>query len=280
MIAMLTDPLMQRALIIAAAVGLAGPVIGTYLVQRRMSLLGDGIGHVALTGVAAGWLAGSAANVAERDAWAVPGAILFAAAGAIIIEHIRAKEKVAADVIMAILFYGGIAGGVLLMGLAGGSGANLLGYLFGSISTASSTDVWVTLVLAAAVILIGIGLRSALFSVSHDGEFARTTGIPVHLLNIAVAIGAALTITVAMRVVGLLLVSGLMIVPVAVAQLFARSFSSTMNIAMAVGAVVCIAGLSITYFHDLQPGALIICLAIGLYVLAGVSRALVTLKPR
>ena len=278
MIAMLTDPLMQRALIIAAAVGLAGPVIGTYLVQRRMSLLGDGIGHVALTGVAAGWLAGSAANVAERDAWAVPGAILFAAAGAIIIEQIRSKEKVAADVIMAILFYGGIAGGVLLMGLAGGSGANLLGYLFGSISTASSADVWVTLALATVVILIGIGLRSALFSVSHDGEFARTTGIPVHLLNIAVAIGAALTITVAMRVVGLLLVSGLMIVPVAVAQVFARSFSSTMNIAMAVGAVVCVAGLSITYFHDLQPGALIICLAIGIYALAGVTRSLVTLK--
>ncbi|MEX0913657.1 MAG: metal ABC transporter permease, partial [Demequina sp.] len=134
--------------------------------------------------------------------------------------------------------------------------------------------------LASAVLLIGIGLRSALFSVSHDSEFARTTGIPVHLLNIAVAIGAALTITVAMRVVGLLLVSGLMIVPVAVAQLFARSFSSTMTIAMAVGATVCITGLSITYFHDLQPGALIICLAIGIYALGGVTRSLVTLKPR
>ncbi len=278
MIEMLGDPLMQRALIIAAAVGLAGPVIGTYLVQRRMALLGDGIGHVALTGVAAGWLAASLADVADRAAWAVPGAIIFATVGALIIEQIRSRGKIAADVIMAMLFYGGIAGGVLLMGIAGGSGANLLGYLFGSISTVSSTDVWMTVILAAAVIVVGIGIRPALFSVSHDTEFARTSGIPVQVLNIVVAIGAALTITVAMRVVGLLLVSGLMIVPVAIAQLFAKSFAATMNTAMIIGATVCLTGLSITYFHDLQPGALIICIAIGLYVSAGILKSLGTLK--
>lgn len=280
MIEMLQDPLMQRALIVALAVGLAAPVIGTYLVQRRMSLLGDGIGHVALTGVAAGWLAGNAAGLTERGEWAVPGAIVFATAGAVIIEQIRARGTVAADVIMAVLFYGGIAGGVLFIGLAGGSGANLLGYLFGSISTVSSADVWVTLALAAVVIALGVGLRASLFSVSHDNEFARTSGIPVHALNIAVAVSAALTITLAMRVVGLLLVSGLMIVPVAIAQLFAGSFARTMNIAMAVGAVVCVAGLAITYFHDLQPGALIIVLAIGLYGVAGTLRSLATLGAR
>ncbi|PKQ26454.1 MAG: ABC transporter [Actinobacteria bacterium HGW-Actinobacteria-4] len=280
MIDMLMDPFMQRALIVAGVVGLTGPVIGTYLVQRRMSLLGDGIGHVALAGVAAGWLAGSAANLADRSAWAVPGAIVFATIGALTIENIRSRGKVAADVIMAILFYGGIAGGVLLMGLAGGTGANLLGYLFGSISTVSSADVTVTVALGLAVLIVGLGLRPALFSVSHDNEFARTSGIPVHLLNVAVAIGAALTITVAMRVVGLLLVSGLMIVPVAIAQLFAKSFASTMNIAMGIGALVCLTGLSLTYFYDMQPGALIIVLAIGLYAFAGLVRTLGTLVTR
>src|SRR5690606_28413463 len=74
MTSLLQDPLMQRALLVALAVGLAAPVVGTYLVQRRLSLLGDGIGHVALTGVAAGWLAGSAAGLADRSSWAVPGA--------------------------------------------------------------------------------------------------------------------------------------------------------------------------------------------------------------
>jgi zinc transport system permease protein len=280
MIDMLTDPFMQRALIVAGIVGLTAPVIGTYLVQRRLSLLGDGIGHVALAGVAAGWLAGSVANVADRSAWAVPGAIVFATIGALTIESIRSRGKVAADVMMAILFYGGIAGGVLLMGLAGGTGANLMGYLFGSISTVSSTDVTLTIALGLVVLIVGLGLRPALFSVSHDNEFARTSGIPVHLLNVAVAIGAALTITVAMRVVGLLLVSGLMIVPVAIAQLFARSFATTMNIAMGIGAVVCLTGLSITYFYDMQPGALIIVLAIGLYALAGIVRSLGTLVSR
>lgn len=280
MTSLLQDPLMQRALLVALAVGLAAPVVGTYLVQRRLSLLGDGIGHVALTGVAAGWLAGSAAGLADRSSWAVPGAILFAVLGAVLIEQIRARGTVAADVIMAVLFYGGIAGGVLLIGVAGGSGASLLGYLFGSISTVSSADVWVTLVLAALVIALGVGLRPALFSVSHDPEFARTSGIPVQALNIAVAVGAALTITVAMRVVGLLLVSGLMIVPVAIAQLLASSFSRTMSIAMAVGAAVCVTGLTLTYFHDLQPGSLIIVLAIGVYVLVGAARALARLVAR
>lgn len=280
MISMLNEPFMQRSLIVAATVGIAAPVIGTYLVQRRMSLLGDGIGHVALTGVAAGWLAGSWAGVADRAALAVPGAIIFAIIGAVLIEHIRARGTVAADVIMAILFYGGIAGGVLLIGVAGGSGANLLGYLFGSITTVSSAEVWSTVILSALVILVGVGLRPALFSVSHDTEFARTSGIPVALLNAMVAVGAALTITVAMRVVGLLLVSGLMIVPVAIAQLLAKSFASTMNLAMVIGGVVCVTGLSITYFHGQQPGALIIVIAVGLYVLTGLATSLARLKPR
>jgi zinc transport system permease protein len=268
-----TDPLMQRALVVALLVGLSSPVIGTYLVQRRMALLGDGIGHVALAGVAAGWLAGSLANFSQRDALALPGAVIFAILAAVTIERLRERGTSPADVAMAILFYGGIATGVLLIGLAGGTGSNLLGYLFGSISTVTWVDVWITVALAGLILVIGLGLRHALFSVTHDQDFAIASGLPVRALNLLVAVLAAVTITVAMRVVGVLLVSALMILPVAIAQQFSRSFARTMHIAMVVGAVLCVAGLTITYYQDLQPGALIVVLGVVAYAIAAGIRA-------
>ncbi|MEE6295128.1 metal ABC transporter permease [Georgenia wangjunii] len=278
--AMLASPLMQRALLIAVLVGVAAPVMGTYLVQRRLALLGDGIGHMALTGVAVGWLAGNAANLTPHDALAVPGAVVAAVVGAVLIEVVREKGKTSGDVALALLFYGGIAGGVVLIGLAGGTTANLTGYLFGSISTVTSLDVWLTVGLAVVVLGLGLGLRPALFALSHDEEFARAAGLPVRLLNVTVAVMAALTVSVSMRVVGVLLVSAVMIVPVATSQLVARSFRATMGIAMGIGVTVCVVGLSVTYFYPLSPGATIVILAIATYAVVSVVRPLVSRSRR
>jgi zinc transport system permease protein len=271
---MLSSSLMQRALIIAVLVGVAAPVVGTYLVQRRLALLGDGIGHVALTGVAMGWLAGAAAGSASADALAVPGAVIASVAGALLIEFVRERGRTSADVALALLFYGGIAGGVLLIGLAGGTAANLTGYLFGSISTVDPADVWLTAGLTALIFGVGLGLRPALFSLCYDEEFARASGLPARALNILVAVTTALTVAISMRVVGVLLVSALMIVPVAIAQLVTASFRTTMGLAMAVGGTVCVIGLSITYYHPLSPGATITVLAIALYAALALIRPL------
>lgn len=271
---LLAEPLVQRMLLVAVLVGLAAPVVGTYLVQRRMALLGDGIGHVALAGVAAGWLAGSWAGFAEQDALAIPGAIVLAIAAAIVIERMRAQGTTGADVVMAILFYGGIATGVLLIGAAGGTNANLLGYLFGSISTVTWTDVWITVGLAVVILALGLGLRQSLFAVTHDQEFAYSIGLPVKALNMVVAILAAVTITVAMRVVGVLLVSALMILPVAIAQLVTRSFARTMWLAMGIGAVLCLTGVGFTLTYDLQPGALIVVLGVALFLVVSIATSL------
>lgn len=279
MIELMSDPLVHRMLLVGLVVGLAAPIVGTYLVQRKMALLGDGIGHVALAGVAAGWLAGSAADLAQRDALAVPGAVIFAIAGAVVIERMRSRGA-SADVVMAILFYGGIAAGVLLIGAAGGSNANLLGYLFGSISTVSWFDVWITLGLAILIVAVGIGLRPALFAITHDQEYARSTGLPVDLLNMVVAVLAAVTITVSMRVVGVLLVSALMIVPVAIAQKLTHSFARTMTIATIAGAILTLTGISITLEHNLQPGALIVVLGVGAYVCVSIGAGIVTRRLR
>lgn len=271
---MLSDPFMQRALLAALLVGLSAPVVGTYLVQRKLSLLGDGIGHVALTGVALGWLVGSALGLAPDDVLAIPGAIVAAVVGSLLIEVVRRRGRTSGDLALAIMFYGGIAGGVLLIGIAGGSSGNLMQYLFGSISTVSDTDLVLTVVLSAVVLGVGLGLRAALFAVSHDEEFATASGLPVWVLNAAVAVVAALTVTVAMRVVGLLLVSALMIVPVAVAQQVTHAFGRTMLTASAVGVVVCVTGLSITYWNNVSPGATIVVLAIAVYVVVSLARPL------
>ncbi|MDA8439998.1 MAG: metal ABC transporter permease [Propionibacterium sp.] len=265
MIDLLSSPLMQRALLAALLVGATAPIIGTYLVQRRLALLGDGIGHIALTGVAAGWLAGSLAGLATPESLALPGAVIVAVLGSVGIEWVRARGRITGDVAMAILFYGGIAGGVLLIKVAGGTSANLMNYLFGSIATVSGTDLMWTAALTGLVLLVGLGLRPLLFAVSHDEEFARASGLPVQLLTSLLAALAALAVTVSMRVVGLLLVSALMIVPVATAQAITRSFARTMTLASVVGAVVSVVGLVLTYWYDLPPGATIVVLAILLY---------------
>lgn len=262
---MLSSPLMARAIIVAVLVGLAAPVVGTYLVQRGLALLGDGIGHIALTGVALGWLAGAAANATPNDAWAIPGAIVASVLGAVLIELIRARGRTRGDVALAILFYGGIAGGVILIKIAGGTTTNLTSYLFGSIATVSVQDAWFTIVLAIAVLAVGLGLRGPLFALCHDEEFARAIGLPTGVLNVTIAVVAALTVSVSMRVVGALLVSAVMIVPVAIAQLVSHSFRRTMHLAMGIGVVACLAGLVITYVVAASPGAMIVVLLVGTY---------------
>ncbi|MBV7363916.1 metal ABC transporter permease [Actinomycetaceae bacterium TAE3-ERU4] len=273
LLTMLSTPLMQRSLAVALIIGICAPVMGTYLVHRRLAMLGDGIGHVALTGVALGWFAGSLINLHPRDALALPFAIIISLVGAILIEVIRSRGKTSGDVALAMLFYGGIAGGVILISLAGGTSAQLNSYLFGSIATVTWTDLWISLGMAVFIITIGIVLRPALFAACHDEEFATASGLPVPWLTILIAASSALTVSVAMRVVGALLVSALMIVPVAIAQIYVSSFRATMHLAMGLGAVICITGLTITYFYNISPGATIVVLSIFIYALSAIGQA-------
>ncbi|MER8034576.1 metal ABC transporter permease [Streptomyces hydrogenans] len=250
---------MQRALLAAVLVGITAPAVGIYLVQRRQALMGDGIGHVAMTGVGLGFLLNSS------PVWM---ATLVAIAGSVAMELIRAYGKTRGDLALALLFYGGMAGGVLLINLSPtGSNANLTSYLFGSLSTVSPEDITAISVLAAFVVLVTVGLRRQLFAVSQDEEFARVTGLPVRLLNLLIAVTAAVTVTVAMRVVGLLLVSALMVVPVAAAQQLTKSFRATFVLAVATGITVTLAGTVTSYYQDVPPGATIVLYAIGVFVL-------------
>jgi zinc transport system permease protein len=248
---------MQRALVAALFTGLAAPAVGTYLVQRRLALMGDGIGHVAVTGVALGLLTGLSPT------WT---AIVVCAVGAVLIEIIRERGHANGDVALALMFYGGLAGGVLLTGLAGQSATTLQQYLFGSITTISTQDVWVTIALAVVVVGVCVGLAPQLFAVSQDQEFARVAGLNVRAYNIMVAVLAAVSVTVAMRTVGLLLVSALMVVPVATAQQVTRSFRTTLFAAMALGIGASLGGLLLAAYAPAEasvaPGPTIVLLSL------------------
>jgi zinc transport system permease protein len=253
---------MQYALLAALFTGLASPVVGTYLVQRRLALMGDGIGHVAVTGVAVGLLTGTSPT------WT---AVVVAVIGAILIEVIRERGRTGGDVALALLFYGGIAGGVLITGIAGQSAASLQSYLFGAILSMGPADLVTTGLLTVVVLALGLGLLPQLFAVCQDAEFARVAGVRVRLYTLVVAVLAAVTVTVAMRTVGLLLVSALMVVPVATAQQLTSSFRATLAGAMGVGVVASVGGLllaaSLSFRAEVAPGPTIVLLALAGFAL-------------
>jgi zinc transport system permease protein len=240
------------------------PVVGFFLVQRQMSLIGDGIGHVAFAGVALGYLIG------VSPVWT---ALLAAVAGAVAIEWLRARRKAAGDQALALVFYTGIAGGVVLISSAGALNANLFSYLFGSILTVTRTDLTrIALLGLGSLILVAVLLRS-LLAVAIDEEGARVSGLPVPVLNGAVSLLAALTIGISMRIVGILLIAALMVLPVIAAQRVAWSLRSTMALSIGIGLSSVLAGLTISYYGNLPPGGTIVLSATGFFLAAAAVEA-------
>lgn len=252
-------PFMQRALITALMTGLMAPAIGTYIVQRRLSILGDGLGHVAIAGVGLAVMTNTAP---------LPVAIVVCIAGAVIVELLREYGKASGDVGLAILLHGGLAAGVLMAGIAGQGAGSLSQYLFGSLTTISPGEVWWVAGLSAAVLLATVGLAPRLFAVSTDPDYARVQGLHVRTYNMLIVVLAAITVTVSMRTVGLLLISALMVVPVATASNLARGFTAGLATAMVVGMATAVGGTVGSFYLDAAPGALIVVLAIGVFVLS------------
>ncbi len=256
---------MQRALIAGVIVGASAPLIGTFIVHRRMSLMGDGIGHVAFAGVAAGLL---------LDVWPVWSALVVAVAAALLIEALRRTGTVPGDLALAVMFYAGLAGGVVLASAADSLDAGINAFLFGAILSVSWSELWVIGALGSVIVAaVALGGR-ALFAVVVDEEAARVSGLPVDALNAMLAVLVAATVVIAMRAVGLLLVAALMVLPVGASQALARSFRTTMVGAAAVGALSVVLGLTGSRAWGLAPGGTIVLVAAGLFVLsASATRA-------
>jgi zinc transport system permease protein len=255
---------MQRALVAGIAVGVFAPMIGTFLVQKRMSLMGDGIGHIAWAGVGAGLVAG---------VWPIWTALAFAVGGSLGIEWLRSRRKASGDLALALFFYSGIALGVVLVSLSGGLNANVLTYLFGQPLTVTDSEVGVILALGAAIVVAMLVLRRLLFAVVTDEDWSRVAGLPVALANSLLAVIVAVAVVAAMKIVGILLIAAMMVLPVASAQLLARSFQGTMRWAVAIGVAAAVVGLAISRVWNLAPGGTIVLLAALVFVVvAAITR--------
>jgi len=254
---------MQRALVAGLVVGIFAPMIGTFLVQKRMSLIGDGIGHVAFAGVGAGLVASVA------PLWT---ALVFAVVGAIGVEWLRSRRRASGDLALALFFYSGIALGVVLVSLGGGLNASVLTYLFGQPLLVSDGEVLSILALGVGIAAAMLVLRRLLFAVVTDEDWSRVAGLPVDRANFLLAALTACAVVAAMKIVGILLIAAMMVLPVASGQLLARSFRNTLRWSVAIGAGSVVVGLAASRIWGLAPGGAIVLVAAGCFGVVAVAR--------
>lgn len=246
---------MQHALLAGFICAVVCPAAGLFITLRRLSLLADALSHICLAGVAAGLLAGFSPLLS---------AALFATGGAVGLELLREKYRHHAELAIAIMLSAGMAVGAILLSQGQGLNANVLSYFFGSIITISAGDLKLMLLFSLPLLVIIYFLWDELFFITFDEENARLSGLPVRTLNIIFTSLTALTIAAAIRLVGILLVSSLMVLPVATAMQLSGSFRQTFALSVLFAQAAVLAGLLLSYYFNLAPGGSIILCSIGL----------------
>lgn len=259
MLEMLEMEFMQRAWLAGLIMAVICPLIGSFLVLRRQSLIGDGLGHIAFAGVAAGALWGASPVLSAAAATIL---------GALAIEKVRTKLSDAADMVLAIFFYSGMGLAVIFTGLNKDGGFNLGSILFGSLMMVSSNDLLIVAALGFFTVLFVVLFYRPLQYLTFDEKSAKVAGLPVERLNLLLALLTALTVALSMRIVGLLLVSAMMVIPVACALQTARSFRGTITQSMVYGLVTVFLGLTISYYVNLAPGGTIVLTGTLLFLLS------------
>lgn len=255
---------MQKAFVACVAVCAVAPLVGTFVVQRGQSLIGDGMGHVAFAGVGAAFLFGFEP---------ILGAAALSVLAAFVLFRLQ-RSGMGGDLAIALIFYGGISLGFLLLSRSGMGINRVLGLLFGSPLNLSWPQTWTIVGLSSVVLVIVLGLYGPLVSVAFDEQAARASGVPTDVLTLALTVVVGLTVVGGMYAIGLLLVAAMMIVPVAAASRVAASYRGTMLAASAIGVASAVAGLMFAFYANYTPGASIVLIAIGAHVAAMAVRAL------
>ncbi|WP_147511864.1 metal ABC transporter permease [Bacillales bacterium] len=259
--AFMTLKFLQYALVAAVLIGFTAPLIGSFVVVRRMSLIADALSHVTLAGIALSLLiSGMVASLADLNPLYL--GIVTSVIAALTIDWLRAKYKHFQELAIPIIMATGMGLGAIFISLANGFSMDLVSFLFGTVSAVTLTDVYTIFIVTGVVILFVIAFYKELLFLSFDEEQARVSGIRLRLVHILFMIVVALVIAISMRVVGILLVSSLITLPVAAALRFAKSFKATIFYAIVFGEVATIAGLILAYQFDLAPGGMIVMLAV------------------
>lgn len=264
--ALLNYTFMQNALLSGLVIGLVAPLIGVFLVVRRLSLIADALSHITLSGVAAGLLLGQSVPFFQSISPIYMG-MAFSVAGAFFIDKLRSAYRFYQELAIPIILSTGIGLGVVLISLANGFNVDLFGYLFGSLLAVTEQDV-IRVVIASAIVIVVVWLfYKELLYLSFDEEAARISGVPRGLVNVIFSILVAIVISISMQVVGILLVSALITLPVAAALQLANSFRQTFMYAILFGEVSVISGLMLSYTFDLASGGTIVLVAVLLLVI-------------
>lgn len=257
--AILQYEFMLRALAGGVLVGVLAPILGTFVVLRRLSLIADTLAHVALMGVAIG--------LASRFLPTLV-ALLAATTGAIIVDQLRARGRVPGDVALAVVLYGSLAVAVVVIGLAGGFNVDLFSFLFGSILSVAPLDLWLLAALAVVVLLFVGVFFVDLAQMAFDDNLAKVSGVRTDRLNLALAVLTGATITLSMRVVGVLLIGAMLVIPVMIGLRVARGLRAAMATAVLAGVLSAVSGLTFAFYGDISAGGAIVLTAMALLILA------------
>ncbi|TXC89964.1 metal ABC transporter permease [Metabacillus litoralis] len=257
---------LQNAFMSGLLIGLIAPLLGVYVVVRRMSLIADALSHVTLAGIAASLLL-------EKKFTAFAGlnpiylGMGFSVVGSLLVEKLRAVYKHYQELAIPIILSSGVGISVIFISLADGFNTDLFSYLFGSISAVSRTDLYVIIAVSVFVIAIIFLLYKELFLLSFDEEHATASGINAKWIHFIFILLVALVIASSMRIVGILLVSSLMTLPVAASIRIAKGFKQTIFFSVLFGEISVIIGLFLSYYLDLAPGGTIVILSVFILVI-------------
>ncbi|SHE40223.1 zinc transport system permease protein [Caldanaerobius fijiensis DSM 17918] len=244
---------MIRAFIAGAIISIIAPLVGNYLVLRRLSQMGDTLSHVALAGIAGGMLLGTNPTISS---------VIFVLLSSFGIEKLRKSYFRYSEISIAVVMSGGIALAVLLLSLAGSRATNVVSYLWGSIISVTTADIKIIIVLGIVVVITIVLIYKELLYIAFDEEAAGVSGIPISTINMVFTILVSITIAVSMKIVGALLVSALMVIPPAASLKIAKSFKQTLFYSILFSFISVFVGIIVSYYLNLSPGGTIVAIAL------------------
>ncbi len=266
-----TYAFMQKAFLVGILLALIIPCIGIIIVLKRLSMIGDALAHTSLAGVAAGLIFGFNP---------VLGAMAACVVAALGIDVIRKKIPKFSELAIAVIMSTGIGLAAVLSGFVK-SAANFNSFLFGSIVAVTDFELMLVVLVSLIVLLTFILLYKELFFIAYDEEAARLAGVPVKTVNFVFTLMTAITISVAARTVGALIVSSMLVIPVTCGMQFGRSYRQTVLLSIAFALLFTITGLFIAYYAGLKPGGTIVLIGVlCLLLILAAKKAMPGLRAR
>lgn len=262
---------LQNAFFSGLIIGVIAPLLGVFIVVRRLSLIADALSHVTLAGIAGSlYLSQTVPALALLNP--IYLGIVASVSGSILIERLRSLYKHYEELAIPIIMSGGIGISAILISMAQGFNQDLMSYLFGSVSAVSRQDLYVVIGIAFVVIVFLFFMFKELFLLSFDEEFAKASGLPAKWVHLAFMVVVALVIAASMRIVGILLVSSLMTLPVAAAMRVAKGFKQAIIYSIVFGELSVIVGLVAAFYLDLAPGGTIVVTSIIILLLVIIGK--------